>query len=684
MDIDLQSSARLLNFVSSHRYVQQGKQLHLLFLKRGVLSSTVSIANRLLQMYVRCGQMADAKMLFDEMSERRCFTWNTLLEGYVKMGRYKELLEQFYLTPHKNCFSWNVVISGLAKAGDLDTARRLFAEMPKKSATAFNLLIHGYSKGGFPNVALRLLQEYSRWDRLALCWDSFVLASSSGACADLGHLKCGKQIHTQIIVAGVGTDSVLGCSLVNMYAKCGDLDNARLVFGSMEELDDFSLSALISGYANSGRMDAAKKAFLIKPNPSVQSWNSLIAGYLANEGVVEALRLFGKMHLEGVSADESILTCILSACCSLGVLTNCQQLHSYACKLGLIYDLIVSSALVDLYAKCGRPQDACRFFNELHVHDTVLLNTMIAVYCNCGKIENAKQIFETMPNRNLISWNSMIVGLSQNCCPLESLHLFCQMNRISSWSVDEISLASVISVCGSISSVEFGEQLFAKAIFTGLDCHQIISSSLIDFYCKCGFVECGRKVFEQTTKLDVVTWNSMLMGYATNGYGMETIDLFNQMRLYGGVSPSGITFLGVLSACDHCGLVEEAHEWFHKMKHEYCISPGIEHYSCMVDLLARAGCLEDAFSLIQQMPFKADASMWISVLRGCVAHGDRYLGKKVVHLVIQLDPQNSAAFVQLSNIFSSSGDWEDSALVRKLMKDRKIEKNPARSWGAII
>ncbi|KAI5673817.1 hypothetical protein M9H77_14181 [Catharanthus roseus] len=681
MEIDLQSSARFLNLFNSYHYIPQGKQLHLLFLKKGVLNATVSIANRLLQMYMRCGQMADAEKLFDEMTERNSFTWNTLLEGYVKLGRYKDLLQRFYFMPNKNDFSWNVVISGLTKAGMLDIASRLFKEMPRKSAVALNVLIHGYVRSECPDVALRLLSEYSKWGRQDLCWDSFVLASCIGACADLGVLDHGKQIHNRIITGGVQIDSVLGSSLVNMYAKCGDLADSSHVFSSMEELDDFSLSALVSGYANSGRMEDARKVFNMKSNPSVESWNTLISGYVANDKVMEALLLFGKMRVEGVNVNGSTLTCILSVCSSLGVFMDCQQLHSYACKLGLIHDIIVSSALIDSYAKCGSPWDASSLFNELEVYDTILLNTLIAVYSNCGRIEDAKQIFKTMPCRNLISWNSMIVGLSQNGFPLESLDLFCEMNRMT-LRTDEISLASVISACASISSIEFGEQLFARATIVGLDSHKIISSSLIDFYCKCGFVETGKKVFDQTTKFDVATWNSMLMGYATNGYGLEALDLFQEMRL-SGLQPSDITFIGVLSACDHCGLLEEAQKWFHAMKHDYQINPDIEHYSCMVDLFSRAGCVEEALDLLEQMPFKADANIWTSVLRGCVAHGDRNLGKKVAGRVMELDPENSVAFVQLSNIFANSGDWKDSALIRKLMKDKKIEKNPGRSWGAI-
>ncbi|KAL0351555.1 UNVERIFIED_CONTAM: putative pentatricopeptide repeat-containing protein, mitochondrial [Sesamum calycinum] len=189
----------------------------------------------------------------------------------------------------------------------------------------------------------------------------------------------------------------------------------------------------------------------------------------------------------------------------------------------------------------------------------------------------------------------MLAGLVQNGYSVEALELFCTMNKIN-LSMDKFSLASAISACASIPSLELGEQIFARATVIGVDFDQVIATSLIDFYCKCGFVEVGRKLFNQMMKFDEVSWNSMLMGYATNGYGIEALALFDEMRNEG-VIPTEVTFTAVLSACDHCGLVEEGKNWFYLMKHDYHIDPGID-YSCMIDLFARAGCLQEAIDLI--------------------------------------------------------------------------------------
>ncbi|XP_050213376.1 putative pentatricopeptide repeat-containing protein At1g77010, mitochondrial [Mercurialis annua] len=681
MDVELQSVARSLQSLNAQSSIYQGKQIHLLFLKKGLINSTLSLANRLLQMYTRCGgTMADAHKLFDEMPDRNCFSWNTVIEGYMKFGDKDRALKLFDLMPCKNEFSWNVVIAGFVKACELGVARRLFNEMPRRNGIAWNSMIHGYARNGLAREALKLFKELNLNPLDESCGDTFVLASVIGACADLGAVECGKQIHARIVINDLECDSVLFSSLINLYAKCADLDSANYALNMMDEVDDFSLSALIVGYANCGRMNDAIRIFHRTSNTCFVVWNSLISGYVNNNEEMKAFALFGEMQKNGIQVDSSTITIVLSACSNIGNAQYGKQMHGYVCKVGLVDDVIVASAFIDAYSKCGNPESACKLFSEIKSYDTVLLNTMITAYCNLGRIEDAKKIFETMPSKSLISWNSMVVGFSQNGCPAEALNVFSKMNKLD-LNMDRFSLASVISACAGISSVELGEQVFARAIIIGFDSDEVVATSLVDFYCKCGFVEIGRRLFHTITKSDEVSWNSLLMGYATNGHGLETLALFNEMK-QAGVRPNNITFTAVLSACDHCGLVEEGWKLFNVMKHDYHIDPGIEHYSCMVDLLSRAGCLKEAIDLIEHMPYEVDASMWSSVLRGCVAHGEKGLGEKVAQRIIQLDPESSSAYVQLSGIFATTGDWGSSELVRKIMRQHQVKKHSGVSWAS--
>lgn len=677
MDVDLHSCARLLGSCKTRQSIAQGKQLHLLLLKKG-LGSAVFYANCLLQMYTRCGHLTDARRLFDEMPDRNDFSWNSMIEGYLKSGDNRIALELFCSMPHKNVFSWNAVITGLMKCGELDVARQLFDEMPVRNATAWNSIIHGYVRHGWPREALWLFKSLNSDPIGSSRIDNFVLATIVGASANLASLDYGRQIHAHIVVSAVEVDSVLGSSLVNMYGKCKDLDSASRVLDLMTEPDDFSLSALISSYANCGRLIDARRIFQKTNGQSVVVWNSVIAGCVSNNQGEAALELFNGMRLNMIRADPSTFANVFTACASLGVLENGKQVHAQACKDGIVNDMIVASTLVDMYSKCGSLDDACKFFSEVQQYDTILLNSMINVYSNCGKIKEARCVFDTMPCRSLISWNSMIVGYSQNGFAIEALELFCKMHRLD-LRIDKVSLATIISTCAGICSLRLGEQIFAHATVIGLESDQIISTSLVNLYCKCGNVKDGRRVFNEMEKINEVPWNVMLMGFAINGYGTEVLNLFEEMRSTR-VVPNETTFIGVLLGCGHCGMVEEGQRWFYAMKDDYYIEPTIEHYSCMIDLFARAGYLEEAMELIERMPFKADISIWSSVLRGCKARGDESLGRKAAERLLELDNENSGAYVQLSSIYAAHGEWERSAILRNMMQERRIKKNPGCSW----
>ncbi|KAK4749126.1 hypothetical protein SAY87_026575 [Trapa incisa] len=680
MDFHRHHCVRLLQFCASIRpSIRHVWQVHPLLLKNGLLGSAVTMGNRLLQLYVRCGHLIDAHRVFEELPQSNQFTWNALIEGYTRSGDLVNSMEILRSMPYKDEFSWNVVIAGFIKSGDLANARALFDEMPTKDEMSWNSMIHGYVKYGFHQEAIRLFRGMYVNPTERIKVDSFIMSTILRIWVHAEDIEYGKQIHGYTVTSGIEFDSGLASSLIKLYVKCGDLENATWILNSLCQPDDFSLSALISGYANLGRIVEAKQIFNQAANPCAVVWNSLISGLVYNNKETEALTLFGQMRKTWVSEDTSTLANILSACSSLHFLKQGKEVHCRGIKAGFANDIIFASALVDMYHKCGSPEDACKFFGELKAYDTILLNNMITVYSNCGKIEDAQRIFASISSRSLISWNSLIVGLSQNGCSVEALYLFCEMNRLG-LRMDSFSLVSALSACASISSFDLGQQIFCRSFIIGLESDPIFSTSLIDFYCKGGLVEMGRKIFDRMIKSDGISWSAMLMGYATNGHGFEALSLFDEM-ICSSVVPTCVTFTGVLSACNHCGLVEEGEKWFHAMKWDYGIDPGIEHYSCMVDLFSRAGRLHDAIGLIEQMPYTADATMWSSVLRGCGIYGNTVLGRKVAEKIMELDPQNSCAYVQLSSMLAESGDWERSAIVRDAMRDMQIEKSPGFSWA---
>ncbi|CAN8234347.1 unnamed protein product [Cochlearia groenlandica] len=639
---------------------------------KGFHGLVITIANYILLDYSRSGKMVSAQKVFDEMSVRNFFSWNTMIEGYMNSGDKMSSLKMFGMMPERNVYSWNVVVSGFAKAGELAVARRYFDAMPEKDVVTLNSLLHAYIKNGYAEEALCLFKESE------LRADVVTLTTVVWACSKLEALNCGKQVHARVLIGGVECDSFMNTSLVNLYAKCSDMRMASYIVDQTGDFDDRSLSALVSGYANYGEVNEARRLFDMRSSRCIVMWNSMISCYVANNMEMQALILFNEMRNED-TGDSRTLAPVINACGRLCLLETGKQMHGHAYKLGFIDDNVVASTLLDMYSMCGIPLEACKLFSEVKTCDTILLNCMLKVYFSCGKVEDAKRVFERIENKSLISWNSMTVGFSQNGCPVETLEYFCRMFKLD-MPLDSFSFSSVISACATVSSLEVGEQVFARATIVGLDSDHIVSSSLIDLYCKCGFVEHARRLFDTMVKSDEIPWNSMISGYARNGHGLEATDLFEKMYV-AGVRPTKITFMGVLTACNYCGLVEQGRKLFEAMKSENDLAPDIEHFSCMVDLLSRAGYLEEAVKLIEEMPFDADASIWSSVLRACVANGNKSMGKKVAEKIIELEPENAVAYVQLSAIFATSGDWESSALVRKLMREKQVRKNPGSSWA---
>ncbi|KAI0485884.1 hypothetical protein KFK09_012253 [Dendrobium nobile] len=680
MTIDLQWCAAYLRSCNARCWILQGRQLHQLLLKAG-FSGSIFATNCLLQMYTRCGTgLSDVCLLFEEMLHRNCFSWNTLIDSCINSGDPASSLQLFHRMPRKNEYSWNAIITGLVRLGDLDNAWRLFEEMPMKDAIALNSVLHGLFRSGKAQVAFSVykrlnsaLEGYS-----SLCLDAFVLATAMSACAEYRALHLGKQIHNQIVINQVELDAVLGSALVDMYGKCDDLNNACKVLDVMTNPDEFSLSALITGFVRCGRHVEARRIFDSRFDPGTAMWNSMITGYASYGHLEEALNLFERMMRKGVNPDSSTLATILNSCASLGALRNVVQMHASVLKFGILDDIIVGSALVDSYSKAGDWDNACKIFGDFKVHDTVLLNLMIKVYSNHGRIAEARQVFDQIQGKSVITWNSMIVGYNQNGFATEALELFTEMHSLDI-GIDEVTLASILSASASICSFGFGEQGFALATVYGLESEQIIATSLVDLYCKCGFMTEGLRIFYDMRKFDEAPWNSMLMGFASNGMGVEVIRLFEAMK-NASVPPNEVTFIAVLSACCHCGLVEEGLRWFHCMKDEFGVNPFIEHYSCIVDLLVRAGRVEEALDFIDGMPFKADASMLTSLLGGCKACGNEFLADKVAKRLVELSPSQSGPYVQISSIYAANGDWNRSECVWSMMCERKIKKNPGFSW----
>eukprot|EP01018_Ginkgo_biloba_P028363 Gb_34253 [translate_table: standard] len=624
-----------------------------------------------------------------------------------------------------------------AKSGCMVVARRLLDEMPKQNVFAWTAMIAAHASRGYSEEALTL---YYEMQRTGIQPNQFTFSSVLPAFGSLGDLEQGKEVHEDIIRSGYQSDNFVGNALVDMYVKCGDVENARQVFDKMSERDVISWNAIIAGYAQDGPVEEAQKLFQKMPERNVVSWTAMITAYSRHGYDEEALSFFYQMQHTGVQPDQFTFASVLPACANLAALERGKEVHESIIRNGFQSDVFVGSALVDMYVKCGGLENARTVFDKMSERDVVSWNAMISGYAQGGHVDEALKLFQNMPEQNLASWNAMIAGFAQNGHLEEALKLFEKVpeqhviswnamitgyaqnghvdkalelfhnvpeQNVVSWNAmiagyvqngyfneaielfrqmqvlcvksNSVTFASVLPASANLAALDHGRGVHAYIIRSGFDPDIFVGNALVDMYAKCGSIEDARHVFDTMTRRNVVSWTTMIVGYAMHGYGKESLQVFEQMQLSSS-KPNHITFLGVLSACCHAGLVDDGWQYFNRMSRDFNITPAVEHYCCMVDLLGRAGHLNEAQDFINKMPIEPEAAVWGCLLGACRTHTNIELGEQVAERLFDMDPQNAAHYVLLSNIYAASGRWDDVEKVRRMMKENRIKKMPGSSW----
>eukprot|EP01018_Ginkgo_biloba_P032089 Gb_22773 [translate_table: standard] len=469
------------------------------------------------------------------------------------------------------------------------------------------------------------------------------------ACIGKKALPEGKLVHAHIIQTGIKCQEeiFLGNGVVNMYAKCGTLVDARRAWDRM-------------------------------PKRNLVSWNMLIAAHVRHGYAEEALTLFYQMQRTDIQPDQFTFPTVLTACANLAALEQGKEIHELIVRSGFQSDVFVGNALVDMYAKCGNVENARHVFEKMPQRDVVSWNAMIAGYVQYGHIDVALRLFRKMPARDVVSWTAMIAASARHGYCEDALTLFYQMRR-TGIQPNQFTFASVLPACANLAALEQGKEIHENIVKSGLQSDIFVNNALVDMYAKCGSIENAHNVFDKMTQRDVVSWNVMIVGYAIHGCGKEALLLFQQMQ-QSVANPDHVTFLGVLSACCHAGLVHEGWQYFNCMSQCYNVTPAMEHYGCMIDLLGRSGHLDEAHDLIQKMPIKPDTVVWGSLLAACKIHTNIELGECAAEHLFELDCQSVTPYVLLSIIYATAGRRDGVEKVRKLMKDRRVKKRPGCSW----
>ncbi|KAF9595337.1 hypothetical protein IFM89_039050 [Coptis chinensis] len=465
------------------------------------------------------------------------------------------------------------------------------------------------------------------------------------SCSTISDIK---QFHAKFIKLGLTTDNDAMGRLIKFCAvsKSGDLNYALKIFNKMTQPDAFI-------------------------------YNTIIRGYLLCELVDECIMFYSRMLEEVVVPNRFTFPSVVKACCVGNVVKEGKQVHAHVLKFGFGEDDFTQNGLINMYVSFGYLDDARRVFDKMVQRDVVSWTTLITGYSRCGLVDEAYRVFELIPEKNSVSWNAMIAAYVQSNRFREAFGLFDRM-RLEKVELDKFVAASMLSACTGLGALEQGEWIHKYIETSGIQVDSKLSTTIIDMYCKCGCIDKAFDVFRGLSHKGISSWNCMIGGLAVHGKGESAIELFHEMEREM-VSPDYITFVNLLSACSHAGLIEKGRYYFNYMKEVHGIEPGMEHYGCMVDLLGRSGFLTEAKQLIDEMPMSPDVGVLGAFLGACKIHGEIELGEEIGKQVIEMEPDNSGRYVLLANLYANVGRWDDVALIRKLMNDRGVKKAPGFS-----
>ncbi|PVH37441.1 hypothetical protein PAHAL_5G002500 [Panicum hallii] len=647
--------ASVLRACTQSRAVPFGEQVHGTALKLG-LDVNLYVGTALINLYAKVAFMDAAMRVFYALPAKNPVTWTAVITGYSQIGQGGHALDLFQkmgvqgVRPDR--FVLASAVSACSALAFLQGGRQIhgyaYRSAAGMDASVINALMDLYCKCSRPLVARKLFDHTKNhnlvswttmisgymqnsldaeamdmfWRMCRAGWqpDVFACTSILNSCGSLEAIWQGRQIHAHAIKANLETDEYVKNALIDMYAKCDHLTAARVVFDALAHDDAVSYNAMIEGYARQGDL-------------------------------TEALHIFHKMRYCSLRPNRLTFVSLLGVSSFQSASELSKQIHGLIIRSGTSVDLYVGSALIDAYSKCSL-------------------------------VDDAKAVFLMMQNRDMAIWNAMIFGHTQNEQGEEAVKLFNQL-RISGVTPNEFTFVALVTVASNLATMFHGQQFHAQIIKAGADIDPHVSNALIDMYAKCGFIKEGWLLFESTCGKDVICWNSMISTYAQHGHAEEALRVF-QLMGEARVEPNYVTFVGVLTACAHAGLVDEGLHHFNSMKTKYGIEPGTEHYASVVNLLGRSGKLHYAKEFIERMPIKPEAAVWRSLLSACRLFGNVEIGRYAAEMALLVDPSDSGPYVLLSNIYASKGLWADVQKLRLGMDYAGTVKEPGYSWVEVM
>ncbi|KAK7410880.1 hypothetical protein VNO78_02076 [Psophocarpus tetragonolobus] len=533
----------------------------------------------------------------------------------------------------------------LPSAIHYDYALSLFSHIPNPNTHFSNQLLHQFSRSPTPENTL-FLYRHLRNNAFPLPLDTFSFPPLFKAISRLSAIHLGLEIHGLTSKLGFHADPFIQTALITMYAACGRIVHARFLFDNMS-------------------------------HPDLVTWNIIIRGYSHMGLYHHVLNLYEQMKTSCTEPDAIILCTVLSACGHVGNLAYGKAIHDFINDNCLHFHSHLHTALVNMYANCGAMDLARQVYDQLPSKHLIVSTAMLSGYAKLGMLQDARFLFDQMVEKDLVCWSAMISGYAESDRPQQALQIFNEMQQ-QSVVPDQITMLSVISASAHVGALVQAKWIHTYAHKNGFGRAVPVNNALIDMYAKCGNLDRARQVFDNMPRKNVISWSSMLNAFAMHGDADGAIDLFHRMKQHN-IEPNGVTFIGVLYACSHAGLVEEGRKFFSSMINKHGISPQREHYGCMVDLFCRANLLTKARELIETMPFPPNVIIWGSLMAACQNHGEVELGEFAAKKLLELEPDHDGALVVLSNIYAKEKRWDHVGLVRKLMRHKGVSKEKACS-----
>ncbi|KAG7548520.1 Pentatricopeptide repeat [Arabidopsis suecica] len=645
----------LLNHYAATQSISKTKALHCHVITGGRLSghilSTLSVT------YALCGHIAYARKLFEEMPESSLLSYNIVIRMYVRDGLYHDAINVFirmvsegikcvpdgYTYPfvakaagelksislglviHGRILrSWfgmdkyvqNALLAMYMNFGRVEMARNVFDVMKNRDVISWNTMISGYYRNGYMNDALMM---FDWMVNEGVDPDHATIVSMLPVCGHLKGLEMGRNVHKLVEEKRLGDKIEVKNALVNMYLKCGRMDEARFVFDRMERRD-------------------------------VITWTCMINGYTEDGDVENALELCRLMQFEGVRPNAVTISSLVSACGDALKLNDGKCLHGWAIRQKVCSDIIIETSLISMYAKCKR-------------------------------IDLCFRVFSGASRNHTGPWSAIIAGCVQNELVRDALDLFKRMRR-EDVEPNIATLNSLLPAYATLADLRQTMHIHCYLTKTGFMSSLDAATGLVHVYSKCGTLESAHKIFngiqEKHKSKDVVLWGALISGYGMHGDGHNALQVFMEM-VRSGVTPNEITFTSALNACSHSGLVEEGLTLFSFMLEHYKTLARSNHYTCIVDLLGRAGRLDEAYNLITTIPFEPTSTIWGALLAACVTHENVQLGEMAANKLFELEPESTGNYVLLANIYAALGRWKDMEKVRNMMENVGLTKKPGHS-----